>query len=97
MNPFIQNSRSHLTPPPPHPLPPSSAMYLASYPIAASLCCFPSWPDKIVCNGVVDSATGIDTMGSISLRFPPLEGGDESKSGERLDNKGAGMVSENKS
>ncbi|GMH57447.1 hypothetical protein TrRE_jg8931 [Triparma retinervis] len=69
-----------------------SAMYLASYPISGSLCCFPTWPDKVVCNGIIDGATGVDTQGTISLRFPPPPGAASAAPGERLDGMGGGMA-----
>jgi len=54
-----------------------ASYYLAPYPIAAALMCFPaSFPDQITGAGTLDDATGVDLQGAISLGFPGVAGGE---------------------
>ena len=60
-----------------------ASRYAGPYPIAAALCCFPAFPDKISCAGVVDPDLGVDLAGSMSLSFPsPEQTADSDPAGE---------------
>ncbi|GMH86902.1 hypothetical protein TrST_g4836 [Triparma strigata] len=75
-----------------------ASRYAGPYPIAAALCCFPAFPDKISCAGVVDPDLGVDLAGSMSLSFPSPEQNADSDPAEPptlLKAKGRGVASLN--
>ncbi|GMH64321.1 hypothetical protein TrLO_g14609 [Triparma laevis f. longispina] len=73
-----------------------ASRYAGPYPVAAALCCFPAFPDKIACAGVVDPDLGIDLAGSMSLSFPSpeIQAIDDSET-KLLQAKGRGVASIN--
>lgn len=57
-----------------------ACMYVAPYPVAAALMCFPNRPvKKIAATGLVDEQTGVDMQGSVSLKFQGTGFADEGK------------------